>query len=135
MKFLIILFLLFTISSAKVDFYYSFIDPAGTQISEKRKNDIKDGFELLQQIKKLAKNGKVDEAFAEIESFKATNKIDILNSDILLTYSEIALKKASKRIISEASNELELAINTGQINEDDLSKAYMLMVDFKIRNK
>ncbi len=132
MKFLIILFLLFTISSAKVDFYYSFIDPAGTQISEKRKNDIKDGFELLQQIKKLAKNGKVDEAFAEIESFKATNKIDILNSDILLTYSEIALKKASKRIISEASNELELAINTGQINEDDLSKAYMLMVDFKL---
>jgi|TARA_R110002033_G_scaffold100404_2_gene148763 predicted negative regulator of RcsB-dependent stress response len=132
LKFLIILFLLFTISSAKVDFYYSFIDPAGTQISEKRKNDIKDGFELLQQIKKLAKNGKVDEAFAEIESFKATNKIDILNSDILLTYSEIALKKASKRIISEASNELELAINTGQINEDDLSKAYMLMVDFKL---
>ncbi|MGB7402608.1 MAG: hypothetical protein WA916_08505 [Arcobacter sp.] len=132
MKFLIILFLLFTISSAKVDFYYSFIDPSGTQISEKRKNDIKDGFELLQQIKKLAKNGKVDEAFSEIESFKATNKIDILNSDILLTYSEIALKKASKRIISEASNELELAINTGQINEDDLSKAYMLMVDFKL---
>ena len=132
MKFLIILFLLFTISSAKVDFYYSFIDPSGTQISEKRKNDIKDGFELLKQIKKLAKNGKVDEAFAEIESFKATNKIEILNSDILLTYSEIALKKASKRIISEASNELELAINTSQINEDDLSKAYMLMVDFKL---
>lgn len=132
MKFLLIFFLLFTFSNAKVDFYYSFINPSGEQISEKRKNDIKDGFELLSQIKSLAKNGKVDEAFAQIENFKLTNKIKILDSDILLTYAEVALKEGSKRIISEASNELELAINTSLINEDDLAKAYMLMVDLKL---
>jgi tetratricopeptide (TPR) repeat protein len=129
---LLIFFLLFTFSNAKVDFYYSFINPSGEQISEKRKNDIKDGFELLSQIKSLAKNGKVDEAFAQIENFKLTNKIKILDSDILLTYAEVALKEGSKRIISEASNELELAINTSLINEDDLAKAYMLMVDLKL---
>ncbi|WP_428026997.1 tetratricopeptide repeat protein [Arcobacter sp.] len=132
MKFLLILFLLFTFSNAKVDFYYSFINPSGVQISEKMKNDIKDGFELLQQIKKMARDGKIDEAYAEIKNFKEQNKIKILNSDIILTYSEIALKKETKRIVSEASNELELAINTGQIQEEDLAKAYMLMVDFKL---
>jgi tetratricopeptide (TPR) repeat protein len=120
------------LSNAKSDFYYSFINPSGVQISEKRKNDINDGFEFLEQIKKMARDGKVDEAYAQIKTFKELNKINILESDILLTYSEIALKKATKRIVSEASNELELAINTGVIHEEDLAKAYMLMVDFKL---
>ena len=132
MKLLLIFFLLFTLSNAKSDFYYSFINPSGVQISEKRKNDINDGFEFLEQIKKMARDGKVDEAYAQIKTFKELNKINILESDILLTYSEIALKKATKRIVSEASNELELAINTGVIHEEDLAKAYMLMVDFKL---
>lgn len=132
MRLLLIFFLLFTLSNAKSDFYYSFINPSGVQISEKRKNDINDGFEFLEQIKKMARNGKVDEAYAQIKTFKELNKINILESDILLTYSEIALKKATKRIVSEASNELELAINTGVIHEEDLAKAYMLMVDFKL---
>jgi len=132
LKLLLIFFLLFTLSNAKSDFYYSFINPSGVQISEKRKNDINDGFEFLEQIKKMARDGKVDEAYAQIKTFKELNKINILESDILLTYSEIALKKATKRIVSEASNELELAINTGVIHEEDLAKAYMLMVDFKL---
>jgi len=132
LRLLLIFFLLFTLSNAKSDFYYSFINPSGVQISEKRKNDINDGFEFLEQIKKMARNGKVDEAYAQIKTFKELNKINILESDILLTYSEIALKKATKRIVSEASNELELAINTGVIHEEDLAKAYMLMVDFKL---
>jgi len=132
LKFLLIFLLLVTLSNAKVDFYYSFINPSGIQISEQRKNDIKDGFELLNQIKKMAKDGKIDEAYAEIKNFKELNKIEILKSDVILTYSEIALKEETKRIISEASNELELAINTGVIREEDLSKAYMLMVDFKL---
>ena len=132
MKVLLIFFLIFTFLNAKVDFYYSFINSAGVQIPEKSKNDIKDGFELLQQIKKMAKDGRVDEAYAQIKNFKEINKIKILESDVLLTYSEIALKKGTKRIVSDASNELELAINTGVIHEEDLAKAYMLMVDFQL---
>ena len=133
MKLLISLILLLTFLEAKKDFYYSFINSNGEQISQKRKNDIKDGFEVLEQIKKLSKDGKVEEAYAQIKNFKELNKLKVLESDTILTYAEIASKKRSKRVLTQVSNELEVAINDSKIHEEDLARAYMYLVDLKLK--
>ena len=132
MKLFITLFLLVNILYAKKDFYYSFIDSSGTQISEQRKQSISDGFDILQNIRNLARDDKIDEAYAEIKSFKEKNKIKVLTSDISILYSELALKKQSKRLIIDAEKDLESAINASSINQADLAKAYMLLVELKL---
>jgi hypothetical protein len=43
---------------AKKDFYYSFIDSSGLQISEQKKQSITDGFDIIQNTRQLAKDGK-----------------------------------------------------------------------------
>ena len=50
-------------------FYYSFIDSSGEQISEQRKQEITDGFDILQNAKNLARDGKIDDAF-QVKDFK-----------------------------------------------------------------
>jgi len=50
----------------------------------------------------------------------------------MILYAELALKKQTKRLILEASTELESAINSSLINQNDLSKAYMLLVELKL---
>lgn len=132
MKLLITLFLLVNVLNANKDFYYSFIDSTGEQISEQRKQEISDGFDILQNAKNLARDGKIDEAYTQVKDFKEKNKIRVLTSDIMILYSELVLKKQTKRLILEASNELERAINSSLINQTDLSKAYMLLVELKL---
>ena len=132
MKLLIILFLLSSFLEAKKDFYYSFINSSGNQISEKRKQEITDGFEIINHARKISKEGKIDEAFTQIEAFKRMNKINVLESDLIILYGELALKKKSKRIILQASKELESAINDSKIHEDDLAKAYMVLIELKL---
>lgn len=126
--------LLFSFLNAKKDFFYSFVDSGGVQISEKRKNEIRDGFEIISQVKQMARDGKIDEAYAQIKNFKEINRLDILNSDIMLAYADISLKKGTKRLISETADELERAINTSLVHETDLAKAYMLLVDLKLNS-
>ncbi|MDD2888615.1 MAG: hypothetical protein PHY66_12510 [Aliarcobacter sp.] len=132
MKLLIIVFLMFNILYAKKDFYYGFIDSSGVQISEQRKQSITDGFDILQNARTLAKDGKIDDAYAQVKDFKDKNKVNILTSDTMLLYADLALKKQTKRLILEASNELETAINSSKINQYDLAKAYMLLVELKL---
>jgi len=132
LKLLIILFLLSSFLEAKKDFYYSFINSSGNQISEKRKQEITDGFEIINHARKISKEGKIDEAFTQIEAFKRMNKINVLESDLIILYGELALKKKSKRIILQASKELESAINDSKIHEDDLAKAYMVLIELKL---
>lgn len=132
MKLLIIIFLTLNILYAKKDFYYGFIDSSGIQISEQRKQSITDGFDILQNARLLAKDGKIDDAYAQVKDFKDKNKVNILTSDTMLLYADLSLKKQSKRLILEASNELELAINSSKINQYDLAKAYMLLVELKL---
>lgn len=134
MRILILFFLIFNILYAKKDFYYGFINSSGSQISEERKQGISDGFDIIQNARALAKDGKIDEAYAQIKDFKAKNKLSVLTSDLIIVYSELSLKKVSKRFILSAGNELEKAINSSQINEDDLAKAYMLLVDLKLES-
>lgn len=117
---------------AKKDFYYGFIDSSGQQISEQRKQSITDGFDILQNARLLAKDGKIDDAYAQVKDFKDKNKVNILTSDTMLLYADLALKKQSKRLVLEASNELETAINSSKINQYDLAKAYVLLVELKL---
>ncbi len=69
MKNIIILFLLVSFSFAKKDFYYSFINSANEQISQERKQAIADGFDIIENVRMLAKKGKVDEAYDQINEF------------------------------------------------------------------
>ena len=132
MKVLIIIFLMLNILNAKKDFYYGFIDSSGVQISEQKKQSINDGFDILQNARLLAKDGKIDEAYTQVKDFKEKNKLNILTSDSIILYSELALKKQSKRLILDASTDLEMAINSSKINQYDLAKAYMILVELKL---
>ncbi|MEA1915857.1 MAG: hypothetical protein U9N30_11165 [Campylobacterota bacterium] len=117
---------------AKEDFYYSYINASGTQISEQTKQNIKDVYDLLEHINQLSREGSIEEALAMATDLKASNKIEILDSDIILTYSELLLKRGTKRHILEAATLLEKSINNSKIFEEGLPKAYMLLVDLKL---
>ena len=132
MKLIIVCLLIINILYAKKDFYYGFIDSNGEQISEQKKQAISDGFDMVQNIRNLSKEDKIDDAYKQIKNLKDQNKSKILISDIMILYAELALKKQAKRIVLDAVNELEKAINSSQISQSDLPKAYMLMVDLKL---
>lgn len=132
MKLLFIFFLFISFLEAKKDFYYGFINSSGNQISHQRTQAITDGFEIITHARALAKRGKIDEAYSQIEAFKKQNKIKILDSDILILFSELSLKKKSKRLILAASRELEKAINDSKIHEEDLARAYMVLIELKL---
>ena len=126
------MFLMLNLLYANKDFYYSFIDSSGKQISEEKKQQINDGFDILQNARVLARDGKIDDAYTQVKNFKEKNKLNVLVSDTTLVYAELALKKQSKRILIDAATELETAINSSKINQYDLSKAYMLLVELKV---
>ena len=66
MKLLFVLLTFLTVLNAQKDFYYSFIDSNGKQISEETKQTIKDGFDILENIKELRKEkGISHEAMAQ----------------------------------------------------------------------
>lgn len=48
---------------------------------QRRQSRHKDGFDILENIKYLARNDKIDEAFAQIKELKEKNKLKILKSD------------------------------------------------------
>jgi predicted negative regulator of RcsB-dependent stress response len=133
LRIVILLLILLNIVNAKKDFYYSFINSTGAQISEKRKQTISDGFDIIENAKLLARDGKIDEAYSLIKVYKEKNKMNVLNSDLIILYSELSLKKQSKRFSLEASKVLENAINSSSINQFDLAKAYMLLVELKLK--
>lgn len=132
MRYLLILIFVFSFSAAQKDFYYGFINSSGAQISQKRLQEISEGFDIIKHARKLSKEGKVNEAYTQINNFKAQNQIKVLDSDIMILYAELALKKGSKRIILEASVDLENAINNSKIVEEDLARAYMILVELKL---
>jgi len=134
LKILTIILLLITLNYAKSkDFYYSFIDSNGKQISKTTKDNIVDSLNNIEKVKDLMKDGKVDEAFQQISELREKNKISLLDPDILLLYCQIVLKNSSKKLLLDASNDLEYAINHSGINQENLLDAYLLLVDLKRR--
>ena len=133
MKILFIILISISILYSKKDFYYNFINENGKQISQDKIQEINDGFDMLSYIKKLAKLDKINEAYNQIILLKEKNKIKVLKSDIILLYSQLALKKNSKQITYDANLILEKEINGSAIYENDLSTAYMLLIDLKLK--
>gem|GEM_PF-1330531 len=134
MRFLAIFFILFTLLDAKdKEFYYSFIDSNGKQISSKIKESIIKTLDELEDIKQIVYSGELDDALQRLTELKSNNKLSLLNSDILVLYSELALKKPSKKILLETSIELENAINSSLINQEDLLKAYLFLIELKLK--
>lgn len=132
MKFIILVSLFLTFSFAKKDFYYSFIDQSGNQISQKQKQKIVDGFDAILNIRMLAKEGKIQESYAEIKALRKLNKINVLKSDIVLLYAELSLKSKTKRLVLDGAKVLEDAINSSLIHENELAKAYLLLIELKL---
>ncbi|RXI27931.1 tetratricopeptide repeat protein [Aliarcobacter trophiarum] len=133
MRFLTIFILLISLLDAKDrDFYYSFIDSNGKQIPTKTKETIINTLNELDYIKSIAQDGKLHEAFKKLKPIKDNNKVSLLNSDILILYSELVLKTNSKQHINDSAKELENAINTSLIDQEDLLKAYLILIDLKI---
>ena len=132
MKLLFVFVLLISFVYGKKDFYYGFINSSGDQISQQRTHEITDGFEIISHARNLAKDGKIDEAYSQIDKLKEQNKIKILDSDLIILHSELSLKKKSKRLIIAAASELEKAINDSRIHEDDLARAYMVLIELKL---
>ena len=133
MKLLLIFIFLFSVCYGKKDFYYGFIDSNGNQISHKLKQNIIDGYVVLENVREFIKDGNINSAYTIMKAFKEQNKLKILESEIILLYSELLLKKKSKRFILEGSKLLENAINGSLIHEEDLPKAYMILVDLKLQ--
>jgi len=134
LRILAIFFILLSLLYARdKELYYSFIDSNGKQISSKIKESIIKTLNELEDIKEIAYGGKVDDALARLVELKNNNKLSLLNSDILILYSELALKKPSKKMLLETSIELENAINSSGINQEDLLKAYLFLIELKLK--
>ena len=131
-KIFLILLILSNIYGKK-DFYYSYVNPELNQISQAKKQEITDGNNRLQTIKRYVNEGQLDLALKQIIFFKNSNKIPLLDSNIILLNSEILYKLHSKTKANEAADMLEAAIHDSKINQDDLLQAYRLLVLLKIR--
>lgn len=130
--FFIFLLLINFLDANSRDFYYSFIGSQGKQIPESTKEQILSTLDGIDEARELYYEGKPKEAFEKIEEIKNSNKISILKTDILLLYSELVLKFQSKKILNDATNELEKAVNDGTVNQENLLQAYLLLVELKL---
>ncbi|MGE4455352.1 MAG: hypothetical protein AB7E13_00275 [Arcobacteraceae bacterium] len=118
---------------AEKDFKYSYIDIEGNQISYTQRKQIMDGYDSLNSISNMVKEGDVDRAYDQILAMESANKVDILKSPIILLKSEIMLKKDARRFAIEGAIFLEKAINSSLVHEDDLPQAYMTLIDLLLK--
>ncbi len=124
-----ILFLfIMSISLNAKDFYYSFIDEDKKQISEFKKKKILSGNYKLQTIKRLVREGQLEDAYFKIIKFKEKNRLKILESNIIVLYADILYKRGGIKFIKEAIVLLEDGINTSKVQREDLLEAYRLLV-------
>ena len=133
MNILISLFLVLTISFAKKDFYYSFIDEDKNQMEQYKKDKISGGNDKLSYIKRLVREGQLNEAYKSIVKFKEENSIKVLKSTVEILYAEILYKRGSKKFAIKGAALLENAINNGTIIESDLLEALRLLVKLEIK--
>jgi hypothetical protein len=132
MKFFLLLLLASTLY-AKKDFYYNFINPDLTQISQDQKRKIVGASDKLKEIRRYIREGQLDVALKNIIMFRNSNEIEMLDSQAALLQSEILYKLNSVTKAAEANELLESAINNSVISQDDLLEAYRLLVLIKIK--
>ena len=131
-KFFLLLLLASTLY-AKKDFYYNFINPDLTQISQEQKRKIVGASDKIKEIRRYIREGQLDVALKNIVMFRDTNQIEMLDSQAVLLQSEILYKINSVTKAAEANDLLEDAINNSEISQDDLLEAYRLLVLIKIK--
>jgi tetratricopeptide (TPR) repeat protein len=130
-KFFLLLLFVSTLYGKK-DFYYNFINPDLTQISQIEKRKIVGASDKLKEIRRYIKEGQLDVALKNIIMFRNSNKIEMLDSQAVLLQSEILYKLNTVPKAVEANELLESAINNSEISQDDLLEAYRLLVLIKI---
>ncbi len=130
-KIFLVLLLVSTLYGKK-DFYYNFINPDLTQISQLEKRKIVGASDKLKEIRRYIKEGQLDVALKHIIMFRNNNKIEMLDSKAVLLQSEILYKLNTVVKASDANELLETAINNSEIKQDDLLEAYRLLVLIKL---
>jgi len=132
-KYILITIFIFTITYAKKDFYYSYIDNNKEQFSQSTKDKIRDENSKIIYINKLLKDNQIDDAYKQIVLLRGQNKQDVLKSSIELLYAKILYQKRAKKHSVKADKILLKAINEGVINQNDLLDALILMVDINLK--
>lgn len=132
-KKLIIIMILISVSNAKKDFYYNFVDSDLGQISQEKKHRIVGATNKLKTIRRHMNEGQLDIALKQIILFRNTNKVKMLNSSAVLLQCKILYKLNTVPKALESNNLLESAINNSIITQDDLLEAYRLLVLDKIK--
>ena len=130
---LLLMLLFITNSYGKKDFYYSFVGDDLNQISQKQKEKIINGNNRLKTIRRYVNEGQLDLALKQIEIFQRANKVEMLNSNIILLHCEILYKLQTKKRAIEADQIMEKAIHSSKIRQENLLEAYRLLVLIKIR--
>lgn len=132
-KSFVVILILLSFVYGKKDFYYNFINPDLTQISQENKQKILDASNKIKEIRRYIKEGQLDVALKHIIMFENSNQVKILDSTALLMHSEILYKLNTVVKAAEANEFLESAINNSKISQDDLLEAYRLLVLIKIK--
>jgi len=118
---------------AKKDFYYNFIGDDLNQISQEEKDKVINAQDTLATIKRHLDSGEPEFALQQLDIFRLNNTVDLLDSEIILLHAEILYKLNKKNRMLEAEKILLKAINSSKIKQDDLLKAYNLLIGIKIK--
>jgi len=132
MKIILLIFLLFNILFAKRDFYYSFINDNKKQMAQYKKDLIIQDNNKLLLIKRLVREGQLEEAYKKIISLREKHN-KILQSAVELLYAEILYKRGSRKFAVEGEIQLRRAINKSIISESDLLSALRLLVKLELK--
>ena len=133
MKYLLVLVLLASISYAKKDFYYSYIDDNKEQLEQSVKDKILQINSKIIYINKLIRDSQISQAYKQILLLRDKNKIKVLKSSIELLYAKILYLRQSKKFSVEANRQLNKSINESIINQNDLLDALKLLVKINIK--
>ena len=133
MKYILLVFILVLSNLyGKKDFYYNFVNPDLSQISQAQMREIVGASDKIKEIKRYVKEGQLDVALKHIIMFRNSNKIKMLDSTAVLLHSEILYKLNTVIKVGEANELLQSAINNSEISQEDLLEAYRLLVLIKI---
>ena len=133
MKYILLIFILILSNLyGKKDFYYNFVNPDLSQISQVQTREIVGASDKIKEIKRYVKEGQLDIALKHIIMFRNSNTIKMLDSTAVLLHSDILYKLNTAIKAGEANELLQSAINNSEISQEDLLEAYRLLVLIKV---
>jgi predicted negative regulator of RcsB-dependent stress response len=133
MKYFLVFLVFCSFLYGKKDFYYNFVNPDLSQITQSEKRKIVGASDKLKEIRRYIKEGQLDTALKHVITFENSNDVALLDSAAVLLHSEILYKMNTTPRAIDANKLLEKAINTSVIDQEDLLEAYRLLVLIKIK--